>query len=243
VRLTSAVGQLWAVRVQVRRAMARAGRPGAGAPHRTAAAARAPPRLPPPCHFQVGQAVAIEVRLTNDSPEEERVQLSVAAADLAAEARASLEGQPPGGGGGGGPGGGGGAPALARGASTAGGPANPGPQGGADARSGGAGAPSGGEGGGGADGGLLLTGAVERVGLVVPGGGGGASHRLMVLPVRPGLYQLGAADVRSAAADPAAPEPGGGGGSGGGGGAGGAGGGGGAPLYVTQDRLTLLVAG
>ncbi|GBF95068.1 hypothetical protein Rsub_07569 [Raphidocelis subcapitata] len=152
--------------------------------------------------LQVGQPLALEVRLTNAGEADEALRLSIAVADLTAGA-----GGAPGDGGAARPsqdtGGAGGGAAAAAAAAGAGG----------ELVAGAAGFDGG-------DGGLLLTGASSRVPLAVPGAGGGAAHRLTALALRPGLYQLAVADVCSRGPQ----------------GAGGC-----APLYVTQDRLCVLV--
>lgn len=69
-----------------------------------------------------------------------------------------------------------------------------------------------------------MTGSCERVALSVGAGGVAATHRISLLPMRPGLYQLAVTDVAGLE------------GAGGGGG-----GGGSSSLYLTQDRLLVLV--
>ncbi|KIY94135.1 hypothetical protein MNEG_13827, partial [Monoraphidium neglectum] len=152
----------------------------------------------------VGQPLVVELRLTNDGPHDAHLQLSIAVMDLSAA--------PP--------------PGDASPGAAAGGAAASGAGGLDGGHPAGLSGGSGGGGGGGA-GGLLLTGGCERVTVAVPCGGGGALRRLGVLPVRPGLYELGLGDVVTAASAAANGRSGGGSG-------------GGDDVYLTQDRLWLL---
>ncbi|KAI8469362.1 MAG: transport protein Trs120 or TRAPPC9 TRAPP II complex subunit-domain-containing protein [Monoraphidium minutum] len=166
--------------------------------------------------LQVGQPLLVELHLTNEGPGDEALQLSIAVVDLARAPRGAGGPALDGGGGGGG----GAAPRPSHEGAAAGelpGAALGGRQ--LLAAGGGAAGEAAGECGGA---GLLLTGACERFAVAVPGGGGAAVHRVAALPVRPGLYQIAAADDAAAAR--------------------GGGDGGGAAVYMTQERLWVLVA-
>ena len=184
--------------------------------------ARAPGHIGPlwAVRAAVGRPLALEVRLANAAHDrDEAVALSVAVSDLAAAAAAASA-----------------VAAAGEGAGTA----NAAPSDGAAALA------SADSGSGGDAPGLLLTGCFERAALVAPAGGAAPPLRLSSLPLRAGLFEVGVRRVEAAAtaaAEAAAPDGGGGGirpGLDGGGGASGDGEAA-AALYVTQDRLRVLV--
>ncbi len=181
VRLSSAVGQLWAVRLAV------------------------------------GQPASVELQLVNDGPRDERLRLSVAASDVGVGGGGvlgqSLDG-------GGARAGGDGAAAAAAGGGGGGAPAAATAGGGSAAAAAAAAEGASPVGLDGSDSGLLMSGSCERVALSVGAGSGATTHRISLLPMRPGLYQLAVTDVAGLE---------------------GAGGGGSSSLYLTQDRLLVLV--
>jgi len=177
--------------------------------------------------LQVGQPLVVELRITNQGEQDEQVQFSIKVTDVAGSSGLlGLSGDGSAGGAGAGaaaPGGGGGSSraaqlsegvtatasssAAAAAAAAAAEPARPLPD------------PS--------EGGILLTGVIERALLTVKGGGGVAVHKLLLLPMRPGLYQLAVHDIVGRSRQ--------------GGGAGGGEGDCSSALYLTQDRLCVLV--